>query len=64
MAFFIWFAENIGTFPRTWIYPNQMAGWGMVHPSKLGAWMLLMYISFVLVTMIHKPEKPDTPTDS
>lgn len=58
VAVFIWFAENIGTFARAWSYPNQKAGWEMVHPAKLGAWLLLMYISFVLVAMIHKPQPP------
>jgi uncharacterized membrane protein YoaT (DUF817 family) len=59
VALFIWFAENIGTFARAWTYPDQQQGWAMVSPSKLGAWMLLMYISFVLVAMIHKPQPPD-----
>jgi uncharacterized membrane protein YoaT (DUF817 family) len=59
VATFIWFAENIGTFARAWTYPTQQSGWHMVSPSKLGAWMLLMYISFVLVAMIHKPKLPD-----
>lgn len=59
VAVFIWFAENIGTFARAWSYPNQKVGWEMVHPAKLGAWLLLMYISFVLVAMIHKPQPPD-----
>ena len=27
----------------------------MVHPAKLGAWYLLMYISFVLVAALHRP---------
>lgn len=59
VAAFIWFAENIGTFARAWSYPDQQQGWKMVSPSKLGAWYLLMYISFVLVAAIHKPQPPD-----
>jgi uncharacterized membrane protein YoaT (DUF817 family) len=59
VATFIWFAENIGTFARAWSYPTQHDGWHMVSPSKLGAWMLLMYISFVLVAFVHKPMTPD-----
>jgi uncharacterized membrane protein YoaT (DUF817 family) len=58
VAVFIWFAENIATFSRAWTYPNQTDGWKMVSPSKLGAWFLLMYISFVLVAAIHKPQPP------
>lgn len=54
VALFIWFAENIATFSRAWIYPNQQDGWTLVSPSKLGAWYLLMYISFVLVAAVHR----------
>jgi uncharacterized membrane protein YoaT (DUF817 family) len=59
VATFIWFAENIGTFARAWTYPDQASGWQIVSPTKLGAWMLLMYISFVLVALVHKPRSPD-----
>jgi uncharacterized membrane protein YoaT (DUF817 family) len=59
VAAFIWLAENIATYARAWTYPSQADGWHMVSPSKLGAWFLLMYISFVLVTLIHKPQPPD-----
>lgn len=55
VALFIWFAENIGTFSRAWLYPSQKHGWAMVSPAKLGAWYLLMYISFILVAAVHKP---------
>ena len=57
VALFIWFAENISTFSRAWIYPNQQHGWALVHPGKLGAWYLLMYISFVLVATVHRPSE-------
>jgi len=53
VALFIWFAENIGTFAGAWAYPNQAGGWHLVSPMKLGAWYLLMIISFVLVSLIH-----------
>ena len=55
VALFIWFAENLGTFAQAWTYPDQRAGWSMVHLGKLGAWYLLMYISFVLVAVVHRP---------
>jgi uncharacterized membrane protein YoaT (DUF817 family) len=55
VALFIWFAENIATFSNAWLYPSQQAGWHMVSPAKLGAWYLLMYVSFVLVAWVHKP---------
>lgn len=53
VALFIWFAENLGTFARAWSYPHQDGTWHMVSPMKLGAWYLLMYISFVLVHALH-----------
>ena len=56
VALFIWFAENIGTFARAWSYPGQAAQWHMVSPTKLGAWFLLMLISFVLVAWINRGE--------
>jgi uncharacterized membrane protein YoaT (DUF817 family) len=55
VATFIWFAENLGTFARAWTYPAQVRTWHLVTPMKLGAWYLLMYISFVLVATIHRP---------
>lgn len=54
VALFIWFAENIGTFARAWVYPGQEHGWQMVSLSKLGSWYLLMIISFVLVATVHR----------
>jgi uncharacterized membrane protein YoaT (DUF817 family) len=53
VALFIWFAENIGTFARAWHYPNQKAAWEMVPVAKLGAWFLLMIISYTLVAAVH-----------
>ena len=50
---FIWFAENAGTFAHAWVYPNQARGWTMVGPGKLGAWYLLMLISYALVASVH-----------
>ena len=55
VALFIWIAENIGTWSRAWIYPDQADGWAMVSWSKLGSWYLLMLISVVLVPLVHPP---------
>ena len=57
VALFIWFAENISTYAGIWLYPNQTEQWKMVSFSKLIAWFLLMLISFVLVTLVHRPEE-------
>jgi uncharacterized membrane protein YoaT (DUF817 family) len=55
VALFIWVGENIGTWSRAWIYPDQADGWSMVSLGKLGSWYLLMMISVVLVTLVHPP---------
>lgn len=61
VALFIWGAENIGTFSRAWLYPGQRDGWQLVSPEKLGAWYLLMIISFVLVSLLHHPKPRFSP---
>jgi uncharacterized membrane protein YoaT (DUF817 family) len=55
VSLFIWFAENLGTAAGAWIYPSQKDGWSMVSIEKIGAWYLLMLISFVLVSLVHRP---------
>lgn len=55
VALFIFAAENIGTLSRAWIYPDQANGWRPVSVAKYGSWFLLMIISFVLVTLVHRP---------
>jgi uncharacterized membrane protein YoaT (DUF817 family) len=59
VSLFIWFAENIGTFTRTWLYPNQLTAWAMVSLTKLSSWSLLLIISYVMVAAINRP----TPID-
>lgn len=54
VSLFIWFAENIGTVTKVWLYPNQTAGWQLVSWSKLGSWYLLMIVSFVLISAINR----------
>ena len=41
------------------VYPAQEQGWHPVSPAKLGAWYLLMYISFVLVAAVHSAQEPE-----
>lgn len=57
VSLFIWFAENLGTFASAWVYPDQQDGWKLVSPHKIGSWYLLMLLSFVLVTLVHKPQR-------
>jgi uncharacterized membrane protein YoaT (DUF817 family) len=61
VALFIWLAENIGTFTAVWIYPSQRFGWSLVSLGKLGAWFLLMIISYVLVALVNRPRTVGLP---
>jgi len=56
VAVFIWIAENLGTWSRAWLYPDQAGGWSPVSLAKLGSWCLLMIISVVLVSLVQKPQ--------
>ena len=53
-AFFIWLAENIGTFTAAWIYPHQRHAWSLVSLAKLNAWFLLMIISYTMVAALNR----------
>ncbi len=57
-SIFLWIAENIGTATGIWLYPGQTE-WHMVSLQKLGSWYLLLYVSFVLVTIVCKPQAPN-----
>lgn len=64
---FLWLAENAATFLDAWRYPGQVDVWEAVHATKLGAWALLVSMSFVLVASVkaqegrlyHVPSEPD-----
>jgi uncharacterized membrane protein YoaT (DUF817 family) len=53
IALFIWLAENIGTYTNTWLYPNQTQHWEFVGAQKIGSWLLLMVISFIMTDILH-----------
>ncbi len=59
VALFIWAAENVGTFAVVWVYPHQRNGWQLVRFGKYGSWFLLMIISFILVSLVHRPRGPE-----
>jgi uncharacterized membrane protein YoaT (DUF817 family) len=63
VALFIWLAENIGTFTAAWMYPNQRLGWSLVSLGKLGAWFLLMIVSYALVALLNRPEEYEARPD-
>lgn len=56
IGFFLWVAENAGTFLDAWNYPDQVDVWRLVHPAKFGAWALLVSMSFVLVASVKSLE--------
>jgi uncharacterized membrane protein YoaT (DUF817 family) len=63
-SIFLWIAENVGTLTGTWLYPVQSpSGWRPVTLHKMGAWFLLLIISFVLVTLVHNPRPPGDRAD-
>ncbi|MBD2803162.1 DUF817 domain-containing protein [Xenorhabdus sp. ZM] len=49
IGFFIWLAENFGTFFGIWQYPHQLGAWSAVHAGKWGAWSLLVVVTFTIV---------------
>jgi uncharacterized membrane protein YoaT (DUF817 family) len=53
-ALFVWIAENIGTYARIWLYPSQLQSWHPVSINKIGAWFLLLILSFALVSIIYR----------
>lgn len=59
VASLLWIAENVGTAAGAWIYPHQQEGWHLVPLSKLVSWLLLMMVSVVLVTLVHRPRGPE-----
>ncbi len=53
IALFIWLAENIGTYAGVWLYPHQAHAWHPVGIEKIGSWLLLMVISFIMIDLLH-----------
>lgn len=52
-SFALWVAENVGTRTKTWLYAGQLSD-DWVSFSKLGSWYLLLYVSFVTVTVVSR----------
>ncbi len=49
IGFFIWLAENAGTFFGLWRYPNQLGAWSTVEIGKWSSWSMLALLAFALV---------------
>ena len=56
IGLFLWLAENLATLLDAWAYPGQEQVWQSVHASKIGAWSLLVTMSFVLVSTLKAAE--------
>jgi uncharacterized membrane protein YoaT (DUF817 family) len=53
IGFFIWIAENMGTFFGVWRYPNQMGAWATVSLGKWTSWSLLVVMTFTIVANLR-----------
>ena len=56
IGLFLWAAENAATYLGAWQYPDQHQAWQAVHAAKIGAWALLVTMSFVLVAGVKAQE--------
>jgi uncharacterized membrane protein YoaT (DUF817 family) len=63
IAFFVWIAENIGTFYGAWQYPSQIHAWQIVSFQKITSWFLMVIISFIIVAYL-KHVKANTKTNT
>ncbi|MBL8824717.1 MAG: DUF817 domain-containing protein [Planctomycetia bacterium] len=54
IGFFIWIAENISTFGKAWVYPDQLSGWRIVGWNKITSWFLLVIISVIIVAILKR----------
>jgi len=52
-SFFLWVAENVGTFTGTWVYAKQGA-WQMVSVQKMGSWYLLLFVALATVSLVMR----------
>ncbi|TYB83016.1 DUF817 domain-containing protein [Maritimibacter fusiformis] len=67
-ALALWLAENVGTNTGTWVYAGAGAV-ELVSFAKIGSWYLLLYVSFVTVTLVSRdalggPRPTETPATS
>ena len=54
IALVIWLAENVATYTKVWLNPNQSASWHMVGIEKIGSWLLLMIISYIMIELLNR----------
>lgn len=56
MTFFLWLAEQIGTFAQAWVYPDQALGWKPVSFRMFTSWYMLIIFSFILIALLYKKD--------
>ena len=49
IGLFIWLAENMATFLGAWKYAYQHKNWSMVDTQKIGSWILMSIVSYLIV---------------
>ncbi len=61
VGFFVWLAENIGTYTGAWTYPNQVHAWNVVSFQKISSWFLLVIICFITVAVLKRVKEGRAP---
>ncbi|OHA16348.1 MAG: hypothetical protein A2830_00350 [Candidatus Taylorbacteria bacterium RIFCSPHIGHO2_01_FULL_44_110] len=56
LALFVWLAEQVGTFARVWIYPNQALQWTPVSFQMFTSWYMLLIFSFIIISLLQPKE--------
>ncbi|HYC34149.1 MAG TPA: DUF817 family protein [Candidatus Paceibacterota bacterium] len=54
LALFVWLSEQIGTFARAWVYPNQAEVWRPVSFHMYTSWYMLLIFSFVIISVLYQ----------
>lgn len=57
IAFFVWLAENIGTFLGAWRYPHQSKEWTLVKLQIMSSWFFLVVVSVIVVSLLRQLER-------
>lgn len=52
-SLFLYIAENVGTLTGTWLYSGAKS-FSFTSLAKIGSWYLLLYVSFVQVSLVHR----------
>jgi uncharacterized membrane protein YoaT (DUF817 family) len=64
IGFFVWVAENIGTYYGAWVYPHQAQEWHPVALNKITSWTLMIVVAFVIVAQLKAVKAEIQPKDA